>query len=116
MNTSELAVLQQYAVEERDKKKAWFDIAKTLLNRNGMSPTDVAEVILPLVDDQGSASSVLWAVVLSPDPSADFVAVRRVFETHGVDLMDAIEHMMDASSYAWANKREAAKRLGLKLD
>jgi hypothetical protein len=116
VNTSELAALQQYAVEERDKKKPWYEIAKALLNRNGMSPADAAEVILPLVDDQGSASSVLWALVLLPGPSTDFVAVRRTFEAHGVDLRDAIKHMMDPSSNDWANMREAARRLGLKLD
>jgi hypothetical protein len=123
MTIHELPQLQALAIAERRQGRPWHDVAKVLLDQ-GVPPADMAAAILPLLTDtngqalvgeplQGHALAVLWAAVLLPEPDADIAAVRTVFEAHGIDLHDAVNHLMDHSGNQAANRREAAKRLGL---
>lgn len=123
MTIHELPQLQALAIAERRQGRPWHDVAKVLL-KQGVPPADMAAAILPLLTDtngqalvgetlQGHALAVLWAAVLLPEPVADFAAVRAVFEAHGIDLQDAVRHLMDNSGYMGANRQEAVRRLGL---
>jgi hypothetical protein len=113
MNTKSINELQAWALSERSKKRQWPDIAKALLDR-GASPADMARAILPLVKQHGAVLAVLRAAVLLPEPNADFAAVRKVFEDHGVDLRDCVHHLMSHSLNKASNTAEAARRLGIR--
>lgn len=104
--------LQALATAERAKKRLWPDIAETLLDQ-AVSPADMARAMLPLMSEHGSILAVLRAAVLLPPPDADFSAVRQVFEEHGIDLRDGINHLMSHSANKAANTAEAARRLGI---
>jgi hypothetical protein len=113
MNIKSIQELQAWALSERSKKRQWPDIAKALLDR-GASPADMARAILPLVKQHGAVLAVLRAAVLLPEPDADFTAVRKVFEDHGINLCDCVNHLVGHSLNKASNTEEAAKRLGIR--
>jgi hypothetical protein len=113
MNIKSIQELHAWVLSERSKECKWPDIAKALLDR-GVSPADMARVLLPLVSKHGEFLAVLRAAVLLPEPDADFAAVRKVFEDHGIDLCDCVNHLVGHSLNKASNTEEAAKRLGIR--
>lgn len=112
MTKKTIQELQALANAERAKERPWPNIAETLLEQ-AASPADMARAMLPLVNEHGSILAVLRAAVLLPAPEADFGAVRQVFEEHGIDLSESINHLMSHSANKTANTAEAARRLGI---
>ncbi|MBP1626436.1 MAG: hypothetical protein H6Q00_911 [Holophagaceae bacterium] len=112
--TRQLQALIDLAASMHGEGHPWPDVAKLLLDR-GVTPADMARALLSQGLEWGAQLATFRAAVLLPPDSADFMSVRWVFEEHGFDLEECVDHMVSHSGNRGAYRQKAARRLGLSL-
>jgi len=100
--------LQQQATALRQRGQSWPDLASTLL-KDGVPPETMLQVLLPLVDSYGGRWAIVRAAVLDVPETSNFIHIREVLQAEGIDLNEAVGHMVESGT----DRIEAARRLAL---
>lgn len=100
--------LKSNVIALRAKGESWPDVAALLLE-HGIQPEILLQVLLPMVDSYGGRWAIIRAAVIDVPESMNFILVREAIEAAGIDLKEAVGHMVDSGG----DRKEAARRLGL---
>jgi hypothetical protein len=108
MTSFSIESLQHKATELRQQGQNWPDLASTFL-KDGVPSATMLQVLLPLVDSYGGRWAIVRAAVLDVPETSNFIHIREVLQAEGIDLNEAVGHMMESGT----DRIEAARRLGL---
>jgi len=108
MTSFSIESLQHKATELRQQGQNWPDLASIFL-KDGVPSATMLQVLLPLVDSYGGRWAIVRAAVLDVPETSNFIHIREVLQAEGIDLNEAVGHMVESGT----DRIEAARRLAL---
>lgn len=108
MTSFSIESLQHKATELRQQGQNWPDLASIFL-KDGVPSATMLQVLLPLVDSYGGRWAIVRAAVLDVPETTNFIHIREVLQAEGIDLNEAVGHMVESGT----DRIEAARRLAL---
>jgi len=108
MTSFSIESLQHKATELRQQGQNWPDLASIFL-KDGVPSATMLQVLLPLVDSYGGQWAIVRAAVLDVPETSNFIHIREVLQAEGIDLNEAVGHMVESGT----DRIEAARRLAL---